>query len=235
VEGPPRREYFARSTARPDEELPVTEQQWAACAQTGDLLAFLRGRASPRKFRLFAAACCRRLWGRCHDPRTRHLIEVAERYADGAAPADELLAAVKANDETDPVPLRWAAANAAAAGDADGASRVAFWASYALARDGLGHATYQGESAAQCRLARDIFGNPFRPVSADAAWLKWNGGLIGRLAQGMYEGGRFVEVPVLGLALEQASCDVPEVLDHCREQEGHVKGCWVVDLLTGKL
>jgi hypothetical protein len=213
----------------------VREQGWAECIYASDLLAFLRGRASPRKFRLFAAACCRRLWGRCHDERTRRLIETAERYADCAAGGDELREAVRANEATDPTPQRWAAANAAAADDADGASRVAFWAAYALARDGLGQATYQGESAAQCRLARDIFGNPFRPVFVDPAWLKWNGGLAGRLAQGMYEGDRFVELPVLGAALEQAGCDVPEVLDHCREQEGHVKGCWVVDLLTGRL
>ncbi len=213
----------------------MTEQQWAACCQAGDLLAFLRGRASPRKFRLFASACCRRLWGRCHDERTRRLIAVAERFADGAAGADELREAVRGNEATDPTPQRWAAANAAEADDADGASRAAFWSAYALARTGLGQATYQEESAAQCRLARDIFGDPFRPVTADPAWLKWNGGLIGRLAQGMYEAGRFVEMPVLGLALEQAGCDLPEVLDHCREQEGHVKGCWVVDLLTGRL
>jgi hypothetical protein len=117
----------------------------------------------------------------------------------------------------------------------EGASRAAFWAGHALARAGLGPPTFHAESAAQCRLARDVFGNPFRPVSLDAAWLAWREGLIVRLAEGIYEGRRFVEVPVLGLALERAGCDVPEVLDHCREQEGHVKGCWVVDLLTEKL
>ena len=42
-------------------------------------------------------------------------------------------------------------------------------------------------------------------------------------------------VLLLSLALEQAGCDEAQVLDHCREQEGHVKGCWVVDLLTGRL
>jgi hypothetical protein len=213
----------------------VTEWQWAECGQAGDLLALLRGRASPRKFRLFAAACCRRLWGRCHDRRTRRLIETAERFAAGAAGADELREAVRANEATDPAPQRWAAANAAEADDAEAAARAAFWAAHCLARSGLGQATFREESAAQCRLARDIFGNPFRPVSLDPAWLKWNGGLVGRLAQGVYDEGRFVELPVVGLALEQAGCDVPEALDHCQQQGGHVKGCWVVDLLTGRL
>jgi hypothetical protein len=213
----------------------VTERQWAECGQAGDLLALLRGRASPRKFRLFAAACCRRLWGRCHDRRTRRLIETAERFAAGAAGADELREAVRANEATDPAPQRWAAANAAEADDAEVAARAAFWAAHCVARSGLGHATFRAESAAQCWLARDIFGDPARPAALDPAWLRWNGGLISRLAQGMYDGGPLVELPVLGLALEQAGCDSAQVLGHCQQQEGHVRGCWVLDLLTGRL
>jgi hypothetical protein len=40
----------------------MTEAEWLACDDPQKMLAFLRGRASERKFRLFTCACCRRAW-----------------------------------------------------------------------------------------------------------------------------------------------------------------------------
>ena len=37
----------------------MTEQDWQCCTDPTPLLVFLRGRASKRKLRLFAVACCR--------------------------------------------------------------------------------------------------------------------------------------------------------------------------------
>jgi hypothetical protein len=78
---------------------------------------------------------------------------------------------------------------------------------------------------------KDIFGNPFRPVAFDPAWRTEAAiGLAGR----MYESRDFSAMPILADALEEAGCDVADVLAHCRGPGPHVRGCWVVDHVLGK-
>src|SRR5262245_29463037 len=57
------------------------------------MLDALPGRASDRKLRLWAAACCRRVWTYLAAERARRAVEVSERYADGLARRGELIAA----------------------------------------------------------------------------------------------------------------------------------------------
>jgi hypothetical protein len=83
-------------------------------------------------------------------------------------------------------------------------------------------------------LLRDIFGNPFRTVTLDPAWLAWNGGTVRKLAQAVYDDRAFDRLPILADALEDAGCTDGEILAHCRSGGEHVRGCWVVDLLLGK-
>jgi hypothetical protein len=68
----------------------MTESDWLNCTDVDRMLEFLGSRARPRKLRLFLAACCRRVWHLLPDERSRRAIEVAERYADGAATYMEL-------------------------------------------------------------------------------------------------------------------------------------------------
>jgi hypothetical protein len=87
-------------------------------------------------------------------------------------------------------------------------------------------------------LARDIFGNPFRPASVEPEWITPT---ITNLATAAYDervlpSGELdpARLAVLADALEEAGCDNADILSHLRSPGPHVRGCWVVDLLLGK-
>jgi hypothetical protein len=82
-------------------------------------------------------------------------------------------------------------------------------------------------------LIRDLF-NPFRAGTADPTWLCWNGGIVVKLVQSIYDNRRFEDMPVLADALEEAGCDNQEILSHCRGGGPHARGCWLLDMLLGK-
>jgi hypothetical protein len=95
-------------------------------------------------------------------------------------------------------------------------------------------ALVEAEFARQAGLLRDVVGNPFRPSAIDPAWLAWNDRCVERLARLVYEEHAFDRLPILHDALLDAGCDDERVLAHCRPAEGHVRGCWVLDLLLGQ-
>jgi hypothetical protein len=78
---------------------------------------------------------------------------------------------------------------------------------------------------------RDIFANPFRPVTLAPSWQTET---VVALATGIDADRAFDRMPVLADALEDAGCDYADVLSHCRGEGPHVRGCWVVDLMLGK-
>lgn len=80
----------------------MTEQEWLSSNDPTSMLEHaMTGRKcdnslycpSERKLRLFACACCRQVWHLLTDPRSRKLIEVAEKYAEGEISNQELEAA----------------------------------------------------------------------------------------------------------------------------------------------
>jgi hypothetical protein len=84
-------------------------------------------------------------------------------------------------------------------------------------------------------ILRDVLGNPFRePLDLSPAVIGWNDGALRKLAQTIYDERAFNRMPVLADALEDASCNNADILNHCRQPGEHVRGCWVVDLLLGK-
>jgi hypothetical protein len=97
--------------------------------------------------------------------------------------------------------------------------------------------------AAQKKLRRDrvhgefgeqfrcVAGNPFRPVAFAPSW---RSDTAVSLATGIYADRAFDRLPILADALEEAGCDHPDILTHCRGPGPHVRGCWVVDLVLDK-
>jgi hypothetical protein len=200
-----------------------TQEDWLACTDLTPMLEFLRGKASDRKLRLFACACCRRIWHLLTDRRTRRAVEIAEQYADGRASMDDLKAAC---DDAWAF-VDWGSGSLTPA-DTAAACTAEPMSGAIAARDILTCGTVL---VGACDLLCDIFGNPFRPVTVDAAWLM--PGVV-ELARTIYEGRNFDRMPELADALEEAGCHDPDILAHCREPGQHVRGCWVVDLILGK-
>src|SRR3954463_5237808 len=69
----------------------MDEIDWLASTDPQAMLTFLRasGEVSERKGRLFAAACCRRIWHLLPSVY-RKVVDASERYADGLATAAEV-------------------------------------------------------------------------------------------------------------------------------------------------
>jgi hypothetical protein len=82
-----------------------------------------------------------------------------------------------------------------------------------------------------CPVPCDESGRPSYPTTADPSWLT---STVTTLARQMYESRDFGPIPILADALQDAGCDHPDILAHCRGDGPHVRGCWVVDLILGK-
>jgi hypothetical protein len=224
----------------------MTEAEWLAGNDPQKMLEFLMETTTTRKLLLFAVSCCHRIWHLLTDARSRCLVKTVEQYADGLATIFDVSNAsdIHANAaSTYDFKAPWFAAMYAtspshcqqsASEAAQAAACATWWGSIPEDDPIIGVLESSGrdtEAEAQCLLLRDIFGNPFRPVSINRAWLTLT---VVQLAQAIYEHRRFEDVPVLADALEEAGCTDADILAHCRGPGPHVRGCWVVDLLTGR-
>jgi hypothetical protein len=87
------------------------------------------------------------------------------------------------------------------------------------------------EKVSHAVIIRDVFGNPFRHIKISSSWLT---PAVKKTAQAIDEERAFDRMPVLAEALERVGCEDAEILNHCRSDEKHVHGCWVIDKLLGK-
>jgi hypothetical protein len=221
----------------------MTDGEWLAATSPKPLLDFLHGKASDRKLRLFACACCRSVWPLLRDERSRKGVAVAERYADGGATFAELYGVF---DHDDPGSDEDGWELLAEESPFSSAARLAWLTELDASASAT---TYHAVAAvrasvrlAQCSLLRDIMGNPFRRAPhVDPAWLAWQDGVAAKLARAAYDDRRLPEgtlepmqLAVLADALEEAGCGDAELLGHLRGPGPHWRGCWAVDQLLAK-
>jgi hypothetical protein len=95
-------------------------------------------------------------------------------------------------------------------------------------------------------LLRDVIGNPFKKIVTKAARrgrpyrtrvffnAAWRTPAVVGLADAIYDEQSFGLLPILADALEDAGCDQPDLVEHCRSGGIHARGCWMVDLLLGR-
>jgi hypothetical protein len=176
-------------------------------------------RASTRKYRLFAVACCR-VHAKITDPDCLALINLSEKWADGEADAVEVRALRRKV-------YRWAERQSS------GRSRwVTLYGAYWTAKPKgspvfgfLNHKTYRP-------LLAEIVGPSPMPFTFDPAW-RTDTAIA--LARTMYESREFSAMPILADALQDAGCENETILKHCRDRkQKHVRGCWVLDMVLGK-
>lgn len=217
---------------RPSHLLPVvglTFGQWGVWTDPKPMLDDCH---DPRKLRLFACACARRVWDQMPNQLFRDAVELAEQYADGKA-TNKKRKAVKEKCEARRSGRKPAAASATSCLSTDastGAWNGPFSAATAEAGSHEGP-TWVATRARQADLLREIFGNPLRPVRVESEWLAWNGRTVPLMANRIYAAGAFGDLPVLADALEDAGGTNAELLAHLRGPREHVRGCWALDLL----
>jgi hypothetical protein len=105
--------------------------------------------------------------------------------------------------------------------------------------DPLWQATRTAEERFQAGVLREVVSNPFRAVSIDPSWRT---PAVLALTQATYDN-RILpagtldpdRLAVLSDSLEEAGCGDAEFLSHLRQPAPHVRGCWVVDAILGKV
>jgi hypothetical protein len=223
----------------------MTEAEWLACEDPEPMLEFLRGKASDRKLRLFAVACCREISPYLKGERCHRSLEVAERYADGKASEEERKSALETVEEAHAIDQ--SASDVVAStlecpdsldhyttDDVSSAAACVHATVSTGARDGSGEWQKQFaiNRSVQAALLRCILGPlSYRSTNLDQSWLT---STVTSLAQAIYTDRAFDRLPILADALEDAGCTNQDILAHCRGSGDHVRGCWVVDLLLGK-
>jgi hypothetical protein len=86
----------------------MTDSEWLTFQSPEQMLPLVQERVSEQKLRLFACACCRRVWHLLAE-ENREIIEAAEQYARGRISRDELAAAAEIVKGADPEAERRAA------------------------------------------------------------------------------------------------------------------------------
>lgn len=206
----------------------MTEKEWLECTDPQIMLEFLKEKASDRKLRLFAVACCRKVGG-FENEQAWKVINGAELYAEGQLGEEERASLLNMSR----LFWRYDAVCHYALSDMEDVLQIP-----RLCVERLAYNIYFDPYVWQCHLTRCLFNNPFHSIVINPAWRT---PMVSSLAQAAYQERQLPSsqldasrLAVLADALEDAGCDDEVILGHLRQTSEHYRGCWAVDLVFGK-
>jgi hypothetical protein len=238
----------------------MTQDEWIASEDTVQLLELVQSKSSDRKLRLYFCAGCRQIAHLFYRTESLAAVEVAERFADDEASEEELWRAAYSaecptfgNDfEEDfwkSFPNQPKKAIVSRLVELGALSRTALDGGEWRVNEAISHQLLAAAALAEfCALRSQkgsyrvyyhiraitwpdrwlldcIFGNPFRPLPPRPE-------AITPLAERIYAG-EWELMPLLGEWLQEHGCWSEG--EHCLDPKNHhVKGCWVVDWVTGR-
>ena len=217
------------------------------------LAHFASALLSRRTRRLYAVACCRRIWRMLEDPRIIQAVEIAERYADKTESKQALRDAYfQSNQAQLAAEAEWlellpeyALANAVAYEIETYGYHSVRMAAQAVAAEvadpEINARAYrkalEDESQAQSELLMDFLfseweRSPFRNMSFSSRAQMLAGRIYEErlLPSGLFDASLLAE---LANVLEAECFESPALAAHLRTPTPHVRGCWAIDAILG--
>lgn len=210
----------------------MTEQEWLAVIPSLMMDHIKQvAPASHRKLRLLAVAWARFLESQPDYANAKHVSHLGDEVVEGKQTLDFLWEDRQRGWGLDG---DWSIANFVLADDTglDMAIRKAMF--FSEDRGQMAGLDVSPRPVMARWLILCVLGNPFRPATVNPSWLTWNDGTVRRIAKSIYDDRAFERMPILADCLEDAGCDDETILNHCRGEGPHVRGCWGLDLLLGK-
>jgi len=227
----------------------MTEAEWLAANDFFPMHSYLwdamKGR--PRKYRLASCGVFRLIRQGAFTEEEVRFLNLGEDFADDPLLADRVAAFKNVSDIPNTFPFDICYPPEYGDYGTNSVARVVsfmqdrlgdiWWEQHPAlddedeAQEEAGRLFRRQANVAGATVLHDVFGNPFRTIAVNPAWLTSD---VLALAEGIYQERAFDRMPILADALQDAGCGNEDILNHCRQPGEHVRGCWVVDLLLGK-
>jgi hypothetical protein len=176
---------------------------------------------SMRKWRLLACAIGRTEYDWCRNPWFRDALDCAEKWADDGEPPRGTAECVEHFAHTSD----WSRGSREARGWVSLSRRM-------LREDPRPRPDDLPQwRALSASLLRDLLPDPFGHVAWNSEWCT---STVRELAAHIYTAREFDAMPILADALQDADCNDKRILNHCRVEKLHARGCWLLDAILGK-
>lgn len=219
----------------------MTAQDWATTDDVNAMLDAIRGKASDRKLLLFACGCCRLVEAKL--PAVAMMAKQFELQSERPSTREEkwsmltlagssllgnfgpLIGRVLSGTNNEP----WTLAKNVSS------TIQLFTRATPMSADEMTAEVLQltvndqpnRSALEQADVLREVVANPFLEIAFDP---RWRSETVLGIAASIDEASAWDRLPILADAMQDAGCEVPAILDHCRDPQGvHRRGCWVLD------